>query len=107
MLWKSGHRKRLGRIIEGVNTSICEQVFSWFRHFSTSFNELRGNRHRFIILYMAKRHNQAIESNTAVYLRPIVHPASRRSSPYGCSKKQVKKSKPVMKKVMSRKTSKG
>ena len=104
---KSGHRKRLGRIIQGVNTSICEQVFAWFRHFSTNFNELRGNRHRFIILYMAKRHNQAIENNTAVYLRPIAHPASVRSTPYGCSKKQVKKSKTNVKKVISRKTSKG
>ena len=104
---KSGHHKRLGRIIQGVNTSICEQVFAWFRHFSTNFNELRGNRHRFIIVYMAKRHNQAIENNTAVYLRPIAHPASVRSTPYGCSKKQVKKSKTNVKKVINRKTSKG
>ncbi|CAE7860288.1 unnamed protein product, partial [Symbiodinium necroappetens] len=49
----------------------------------------------------------AIENNTAVYLRPIAHPASVRSTPYGCSKKQVKKSKTNVKKVISRKTSKG
>ena len=98
-----GHRKKLEKLIKGINTSICEQVFSWFRNFTTNFNELRGNRHKFVMLYTAKKHNKAITSKSASYLRPVIK-KSHTSKSYGCNttgKKNTTKAKSKLKKEQS------
>ena len=48
------------RRLRGVNTSVCEQTFSWFRNYARTMNELRPLRHRFLVLFYAKRHNELV-----------------------------------------------
>ncbi|CAJ1377361.1 unnamed protein product [Effrenium voratum] len=88
--------RKLGKIVKNVNTSICEQIFSWFRHYSTAFNELRTNRHKFVMLYMAKRHNLAVEANQAQYLRPDPR-KSLASKSCTCGSKKAMKGRKLMK----------
>ena len=84
---------RLKRRCRGVNTSICEQTFSWFRGYARIFNELRPVRHRFIVRYFAKRHNDMVEANDFEHLNK--HKADcrrkRKSHSYPCVKKVAKK----------------
>jgi hypothetical protein len=61
----------LHRRLRHVNTSICEQVFSWFRGYARTMNEMRQMRHRFLVLYYVKRHNELTVSGSASYLNPF------------------------------------
>ena len=56
--------------IENVNTSISEQVFLWFRKYAHTFNEMKMNRHHFLVLLFFYQHNEALEANRAGYLNP-------------------------------------
>ena len=71
-----------------VNTSIAEQVFSWFRRYASTLNELRPLRHRFICLLFAAMHNDALGRDEARYINfhSFVHkPPKKVDSHYGCS----------------------
>ncbi len=93
----------MGQRIKDENTSICEQVFSWFRGYAPICNEMRTNRHKFLLFYFAKRHNMALLHGSARYLRPVPNEKKKKPSvPYGCpSSKKMSKSK-VMKKPVGK-----
>ncbi len=59
---------RLKRRLKNINTSVAEQVFSWMRGFARTFNELRPERHRFLMLLYCKRHNHLIETKQTYHL---------------------------------------
>lgn len=83
---------RLKRRVNKVNTSIAEQVFSWMRGFARTFNELRPNRHRFLMHYYCKRHNELLHSDYRGHLNKFAYKnqKSRCPKPYHCTKKVVK-----------------
>ena len=56
------NHQSLRRRLRGVNTSICEQTFSWFRGYARVFNELRPKRHSFLVLYFAALHNSMVDA---------------------------------------------
>ena len=81
-----GVKRKLRACIAKENTSICEQVFAWFRNFAAIMNDMKANRHKFFLLNMAKRHNEAIAKNKTGYLRPTSSAKTRKkSNPYKCS----------------------
>ena len=93
-----GYRKKLQQRILKVNTSLCEQVFAWFRNFAPIINEMRANRHKFFLLLLSKRHNESIEGGSTRYLHPTRRPnpiQNAKSVRYKCSnvKKTVGKKK--------------
>ena len=59
---------RIQRRLRHVNTSRSEQVFSWFRGYARSFNSLRPNRHKLLVLYYSRLHNAMIEAGDAHHL---------------------------------------
>ena len=82
---------RLKRRIKGVNTQICEQTFSWFRTYARSFNELRLNRHKFIVLYFCTKHNAHIDTGAADYLPSKATGSFKaKSRSYSCTKQAMK-----------------
>ncbi|CAK9101585.1 unnamed protein product [Durusdinium trenchii] len=85
-----GYRKKLEKRTHKENTSICEQVFSWFRNFSPIINEMRAHRHKFFLLLLSKRHNESIEGGNIRYLHPTRLPnlfKNAKSVSYLCGKK--------------------
>ncbi|CAK9084333.1 Uncharacterized protein SCF082_LOCUS40067 [Durusdinium trenchii] len=87
---------------ERVNTNLAEQVFAWFKNYAPVINEMRENRHRFLLLWLAKRHNDALLHGSASYLRSIPNSKSKTTSKsYNCSKnKKTPKGKKVKKTTM-------
>ncbi|CAK9079546.1 Uncharacterized protein SCF082_LOCUS38048 [Durusdinium trenchii] len=85
-----------------VNTNLAEQVFAWFKNYAPVINEMRENRHRFLLLWLAKRHNDALLHGSASYLRSIPNSKSKTTSKsYNCSKnKKTPKGKKVKKTTM-------
>ena len=102
---------RLSRLLSNVNTSISEQIFSWFRGYASTMNTMNARTHRFYVLVYAKRHNELVIQNEAFHLNP--HSAHKKtmkkaqvharpaSSAYACKKPSSKVMK-VMKKPSSR-----
>lgn len=73
-----------------MNTNICEQIFAWFRNFAIIMNDMRPNRHKFLLLSLAKRHNIAMEEGNTGYLHSTRRPNPfGASKPYSCSKKVI------------------
>lgn len=58
--------KRLKR----VNTSISEQVFSWFRGYSSTFNSMNAKHQRFYVLAYSRRHNHLQKLDDMQHLNP-------------------------------------
>ena len=90
------------------NTSVGEQVFAWFRRYTPIMNEMRENRHKFMLLCLCRRHNMAVASKQTAYLRPLPMPKQTKklSKTYQCSKKPAakkQKSKPTKKTTSSKK----
>ena len=48
---------RIDRRLKKVNTSIAEQVFSWFRGYSATFNSMSADHQRFYVKAYSRRHN--------------------------------------------------
>ena len=75
---KKGHTKKCScnpyshpsimRKLRGVNTSVCEQIFSWFRNYKGSFNTMTRFRHCFIVLYYVRRHNALVAAGDTIHL---------------------------------------
>jgi len=102
---------RLSRRLSNVNTSISEQIFSWFRGYASTMNTMNARTHRFYVLVYAKRHNELVIQNEAFHLNP--HSAHKKtmkkaqvharpaSSAYACRKPSSKVMK-ILKKPSSR-----
>ena len=60
----------LNRRLAGVNTAVAEQVFSWFRGYARTFNEMRPARHSFVVLCYCRMHNELVAKNQASHLNP-------------------------------------
>lgn len=106
-----GVHRRLKMRLKSVNTSVAEQVFSWFRGFARTFNELRPARHHFLVLYYCRKHNKMIEDRRADYLNKHSHMNTGRRSTQGyacgsltCMRKSNRKpsAKPLKKKVVKK-----
>lgn len=97
-----GIKRSLGQRVKGVNTNLAEQVFAWFKNYAPMINEMRENRHRLLLLWLAKRHNDALLHGSASYLRSIPNSKSKTTSKsYNCSKnKKTPKGKKVKKTTM-------
>jgi hypothetical protein len=102
--------------LKGVNTSVSEQVFSWFRGYAVTLNNMTPSRHCFAILYYCRRHNVMVDKKDLSHCNPF---ASKKPSyvkpkpkPYSCTKKVSKpamkqvKTKKVIKKILRQKASK-
>ena len=48
----------LKRRLKKMNISICEQTFSCFPHYARVINEMKPTRHRILVLYYSKLHNE-------------------------------------------------
>ena len=48
----------LKRRLKKMNIIICEQTFSCFRHYARVINEMKPTRHRILVLYYSKIHNE-------------------------------------------------
>ena len=95
---------RLKRRLARVNTSVSEQVFSWFRGYSRTLNEMKASRHHFLVLYYCAKHNKHIDAGSAKYLNAYSHlnrSKQKQSTPYSCSMK-VKKRIPKRRSKQSR-----
>ena len=71
------YRRRLKSRFGSVNTSACEQVFSWFRGYARVLNEATPSRHAFKVLYFCKLHNQAVDAKDTSYLNPYSRSAKK------------------------------
>ena len=105
----------LRRRLSKVNTSVCEQTFSWFRGYARPLNELMPNRNRLLVLIYAKMHNEMVADGSLQHLgMPGRRPTPR--GQYGCAKNKMdkkagkavkKKAQTVTKKITAMKTVKG
>ena len=65
-----------------------DEVFSWFRRFASTLNELRPLRHRFICLLYAAMHNDVLGRGEATYInfKSYMHkPPKHDGGHYGCA----------------------
>ena len=67
------------RDLRGVNTSICEQVFSHMRRLKFFLNEMSPERHRVLLLHYVGIHNRNILRGNTRYLNPCPHLPSNSS----------------------------
>ena len=74
------------RRLKGVNCSVCEQTYAWFRHYARVLNEMRYRRHAFLVLYYVRRHNKCLAEGEADYLNEFAPsvPHARRKRSYAC-----------------------
>ncbi len=80
------------RRLRGVNTSVSEQVWAWFRGYCSTLNTMNPLRHRFFVLAYAKRHNAMINSGDVSHLPPAMHSTTkRRSGHYPCNNPKAAK----------------
>ena len=80
-------KTRLKNRIKGLNTSIAEQTFSWFRGYSKVLNDMRPLRHRFAVLLFCKWQNDLVENGNAQYLNQYkVHHKKKARKSYACNK---------------------
>ena len=77
---------RLKRRLRGINSSVAEQTFSWFRNYARIMNDMKPRKHAFYVLYYSRLHNALIEEGEPEHLNLLaVRKRSRRGSvPYGC-----------------------
>lgn len=73
----------LARHVEQVNTSICEQTFSWFRGYARTLNEMRPLRQRFLVLSYVKAHNELVQAKSLAHLGKVKR--QRQHGHYACS----------------------
>ena len=99
---------RITRRLKGVNTSVAEQVWSWFRNYSNTLNPMSSTRHKFLVLQYVRRHNAMMESGDTSHLNG--HAAAREGmgrrrppTQYPCTDKKKKCSDTKNKKVMRKK----
>ena len=79
------HRRIMTRL-RGLNTARPEQVFSWFRNYSTTLNSMESDHHRLRVLAYCRMHNELVDDGDLEHLNPIqpARPPSD-SQPYACA----------------------
>lgn len=78
---------RLKRRLRGVNSSVSEQVFSWFRNYARILNDMRPVVHKFLVLVFCKLHNELIAKGDKDHLN--LHRASAPAGgSYACARKR-------------------
>ena len=85
------HVRRLKMRLRGVNTSVSEQVFSWFKMYARIFNEMTPSTHRFFVLYFCRLHNACVQDGDAEYLNAFSSKnkvVKKRPSSYACAPKK-------------------
>lgn len=93
---------RLRRRVRGLNTSVAEQVFGWFRGYTKILNYTSPLRHKFLVLYFCKVHNSLVDEGNAKHLPAITQKTKMyKSRPYDCNdakgKKNIVRKKPALK----------
>lgn len=95
------NNRRLKKLMKGVNGSICEQTFSWFRNFARPLNETTLQRHRFLVLHYCKLHNENVDKQEVDYLNEASLNAKKRilknKRSYPCARGKRASSKTAMK----------
>ena len=97
--------RRLKTRVKGINTSVSEQVFSWFRGYARVLNSMGGLRHKFLVLVYCKRRNDLTAETPITPVRGGLQtrlPKSKARA-YQCSPSRVVK-KSVLKKPASKAT---
>jgi hypothetical protein len=79
------NHKHLMKKLKGMNTSTSEQIFSWFRGYASSFNNMRPCRHRLMVLYYCGKHNHMLQEGDTQHLNPF----SARKQKFVIKKKSV------------------
>lgn len=94
---------RLKRRVNKINTAAAEQLFSWFRGYARTFNEMRRSRHRFIVMYFCRKHNELVDARDTDHLKKhrLIAPKKQKKGKYPCTPKITKKP-AVMKKIRKR-----
>ena len=79
------NKRAIKNRLKGLNGSIAESTFAWFRNYARSLNKMRPLRHRFLVLFLVKMHNEQVAKGQAKYLSKQ-RPGKRQktSHPYGC-----------------------
>ena len=82
--------------MKGLNGSIAESTFAWFRGYARCLNTMTPLRHRFLVLLYVKMHNQELENGSVDYLNEhsATGNAKRKSKSYSCTKKPAAKASP-------------
>jgi hypothetical protein len=85
--------RRIRTRLRDVNTSAAEQVFSWFRGYAATLNSASSHHHRFLALYLCRKHNDLIASSGADHMNPHGNARKRKraTEPYGCGPCVVKR----------------
>ena len=92
------HKRWLATRFKGVNSSACEQVFSWFRNYARLLNEsspvplcaIASN-----VLYFVKLHTCAVEQKQSMCLNRYIRSGKKANRPYSCDKKTGPKKRPA------------
>ena len=71
--------RKLELRIRNVNTSICEQTFSWFRGYAATFNSMSSAHHRFMVLNYCKRHNDCMDVGNVNHLNMYSKHSTRKA----------------------------
>jgi hypothetical protein len=77
--------RRLNNRLKHVNTSVCEQTFSWFRNYAKVLNQMRSLQHQFLVLYFIKRHNHLVSCGDTMHLCKFAD-KEKVVKPYACTK---------------------
>jgi len=59
---------RLRARTKNYNTSLAEQIFSWFRGYASTLNNMRPLRHRFIVKHYIRLHNDLVLQDDTSHL---------------------------------------
>ena len=83
---------RLMRRLRGVNSSIAEQTFSWFRGYARVFQDMRPARQHLFVLFYCTQHNDLLDQGNRDHLPHLV-PGSvhKRPASYACTKVALRK----------------
>ena len=58
----------LAKRVNGVSTSINEQVFNWFRTYARTLNQMRPGHHRLMLLHYCKLHIGLVDQGDLSHL---------------------------------------
>ncbi|CAK0823125.1 unnamed protein product [Prorocentrum cordatum] len=94
---------RLKRRVNTINTAAAEQLFSWFRVYARTLNEMRRSRHKFSAMYFCRKRNELVDARGTDHLKKhkLIAPKKQKKGKYPCSPKIAKKP-AVMKKARKR-----
>jgi hypothetical protein len=67
------NHRAIHRRLVGINTSVCEQVFSWLRNYASTMNAMNSKRHKFLLLTYVRRHNDMVEKGDTNHLNLYKH----------------------------------